>query len=113
MRIPHFCSRSKRVRREDEDIIQVGEAEVESSLNVVHESLERLGGVAQAEGHERELEKAKWCDDGRLLYIIRMNGDLVVRSHQVDLGEAGRTEKLVGVVMDLTDGVAVGDGPDV
>jgi hypothetical protein len=36
-----------------------------------------------------------------------MNGNLVVRSHQVDLGEDGRTEKLVRVVMDMTDGVAV------
>jgi hypothetical protein len=42
-----------------------------------------------------------------------MNGNLVVRSHQVDLGEDGRTEKLVRVVMDMTDGVAVGDGPSV
>jgi hypothetical protein len=61
--------------------------------------LKSLGGVAQAEGHERELKKAKWCGDGRLLYILRMNGNLVVRSHQVDLGEDGRTEKLVRVVM--------------
>jgi hypothetical protein len=28
----------------------------------------------------------------------------------VDLGEDGTTEKLVAVVMDMTDGVAVGDG---
>jgi hypothetical protein len=30
--------------REDEDVVQVDEAEVESSRNVVHEALERLGG---------------------------------------------------------------------
>jgi hypothetical protein len=42
---------------EDEDIIQVGEAEVESSYDVVHEALESLGGVAQAEGHVRELKR--------------------------------------------------------
>jgi hypothetical protein len=39
-----------------------------------------------------------------------MDGDLIVSSHQFDLGEDGTTEKLVGIVMDLTDGEAVGDG---
>jgi hypothetical protein len=38
-----------------------------------------------------------------------MDGDLVVSSHQVDFGEDGTTEKLVGVVMDMPDGVAVGN----
>jgi hypothetical protein len=37
-----------------------------------------------------------------------MDGDLILSSHPVDLGEDGTTEKLVGVVMDMTDGVAVG-----
>jgi hypothetical protein len=58
-------------------------------------------------------EKAKWCGDGRLLYIVGMNGNVVVRSHQIDLGEDGTAEKLVGVVMDMTDWIAVGDGPGV
>jgi hypothetical protein len=34
-------------------------------------------------------------------------------SQQVDLGEDGTTEKLVGVIMDMTNGVAVGEGPGV
>jgi hypothetical protein len=42
-----------------------------------------------------------------------MDGDFAVSSHQVDLGEEGTTEKLVGVVMDMTDGVVVEDGPGV
>jgi hypothetical protein len=42
-----------------------------------------------------------------------MNGDLVVRSHQVDLGEDGTPEKLVVVIVDMTDGVAVWDCPGV
>jgi hypothetical protein len=58
---------------EDENI-QVGGTEVESSQNV-HEALERLGGVAQAEGHERELEKAEWSGDGGLLCIVVMDGN--------------------------------------
>jgi hypothetical protein len=42
-----------------------------------------------------------------------MGGDLIVCSHQVDLGEDGTTEKLVGVVTYITDVVAAGDGPGV
>jgi hypothetical protein len=42
-----------------------------------------------------------------------MDGDLIVSCQKVDLGEYGKTEKLVGVVMDITDGVEVGDGPSV
>jgi hypothetical protein len=30
-----------------------------------------------------------------------MDGDLIVRSHQVDFREDGTTEKLVGVIMDM------------
>jgi hypothetical protein len=42
-----------------------------------------------------------------------MHGDSVVCSHHVNLGEDETTEKLVGVVVDMADGVAVWDGPGV
>jgi hypothetical protein len=42
-----------------------------------------------------------------------MNGELVVVSHQVDFGKDGGTEKLAGVVVDMADGVAVGNVPGV
>jgi hypothetical protein len=38
---------------------------------------------------------------------------LVVNSRQVDFGEDGTTEKLVGVIMDMPDGVAFGNGTGV
>jgi hypothetical protein len=41
---------------ENEHVIQVREAEVESPQHIVHEALERQGGVSRAEGHERKLE---------------------------------------------------------
>jgi hypothetical protein len=41
---------------ENEDVVQVGETEVGCPQNVVHETLERLVGAVQAEGHEGELE---------------------------------------------------------
>jgi hypothetical protein len=58
--------------------------EVESPQHLVHEALERLGGVTQAEGHVRELEKAKGGRDGGLLDVVRMDWGLIVSSHQVD-----------------------------
>lgn len=82
--------------------------EDESLQNVVHEVLKRLGGVAQADGHEGELEKADWSGDGCLPCIVRMDCGMVVGSHQVDHGEDGTPEKLVGVIIDMTDGVRSG-----
>jgi hypothetical protein len=38
-----------------------------------------------------------------------MDRNLVVGSHQVSFGENGTTEKLVGVIMDMADGIAVGN----
>jgi hypothetical protein len=38
-----------------------------------------------------------------------MDRNLVVGSHQVDFGENGTTEKLVGVIVDMAGGVAVGN----
>lgn len=41
-----------------------------------------------------------------------MDGYFIVSSCQIDLGE-GTSEKLVGVIMDMTEGVDFGDGPRV
>jgi hypothetical protein len=41
-----------------------------------------------------------------------MDGDLIISSHQFALGD-GTIEKLVGVILDMTDGVAVGHDPGV
>jgi hypothetical protein len=70
--------------RENEDVVQVCEAEVESSQHLVHEPLERLSGVAQPEGHEGKLEKAEGSGYGGLRDIAGMHGNLVIDSHQVE-----------------------------
>jgi hypothetical protein len=36
-----------------------------------------------------------------------MDGDLLVCSHQDDLGEGGKTEKMVGIIVDMPYGVAL------
>jgi hypothetical protein len=43
------------------------------------------------------------------MYNVGMDGDLVVSSHQFDIGEDGTTENLVEVIMDMPAGVAVGN----
>jgi hypothetical protein len=52
-------------------------------------------------------------NSNHLLYVVGMDGYLVVGSHQVDFGGYGTTEKLVGVVMKMPDGVAFGNGTGV
>jgi hypothetical protein len=39
-----------------------------------------------------------------------MDGNLVVCSHHIDFGEDRTTEKLVRIVVDMTDGIAGGNG---
>jgi hypothetical protein len=42
-----------------------------------------------------------------------VDGNLVVCPHKIDLREDVTTRKLVGVIMNVTDGVAVGNGSGV
>jgi hypothetical protein len=72
---------------ENEDIVQVRKTTVESSQHFVHESLERLGCVAEAKGHVEELEEAEGSCDGGLWNVVGMHRNLIVGSHQVDFGK--------------------------
>jgi hypothetical protein len=93
--------------------VLVGEAEFESSQNAVHKALKRLCGIAQVQRHEGEFEKAEWIVNGRLLYIIRMDGDMIVRSRQVDLGDNVTPVNLVGEIVNMTDWIEVRDYPGI
>jgi hypothetical protein len=46
--------------------------------------MEGLGGVAKTKGHEGEFKKAKRCNNGCLLDVVRVDGNLVVGSDEVD-----------------------------
>jgi hypothetical protein len=48
-----------------------------------------------------------------LLDVAGVDGSLVVGPHQVDLGEETTTRWLVGVIMYVANGIAVGDGSGV
>jgi hypothetical protein len=42
-----------------------------------------------------------------------MDGNLILGSHQVNFAENGTTEKLVGIIIDMADGIGVGNGTGV
>jgi hypothetical protein len=57
---------------EDQDVVQIGETKVEFPQNVVHETLERLFGVAQAKGNSNrpnEVVIAVFCISSRCTEI--------------------------------------------
>ena len=53
----------------DDDVVQVAEHEGEVFEYAVHEALEGLGGVAEAEGHEEVLEQTEW----RMIAVLAMS----------------------------------------
>jgi hypothetical protein len=66
--------------------------------------LESLGGVPQAEGRKGVFKNAKSCGNLSLL-----NWDLLMRTHQVDFRVDGGTRKVMGVVLNVSDEVTIGD----
>jgi hypothetical protein len=42
-----------------------------------------------------------------------MHGNLVVCPNQIDLGEEATTREVIGVIVDVTDGISVGNGSGV
>lgn len=63
----------------DEDIVQVHKAERQVPHHLVHELLEPLGGVSQAEQDPAELKgPMQWHGDGRLLHVLGGHRDLMV-----------------------------------
>jgi hypothetical protein len=45
--------------------------------------------------------------------VVGMDGDLIVGPHQVDFGEDATTGELVGIILDVPDGIAVWYGAGV
>ena len=58
----------------DDDVLQVAEDEGEVLEYSVHEALEGLVGIAEAEGHEEVLEQAERRDDRRLGDVLAAIG---------------------------------------
>ena len=97
-------------RPHDEDVVQVNEREGNVPEDAVHETLEGLGGVLESEGHPYELSEAKRCDDGRLGNGVRCHRDVMISTHEVDLGEDGRPSEVDVEILDVGQRIAIVDG---
>jgi hypothetical protein len=97
---------------EDQNIVQVGKTEIQVFEDVVHETLEGLSGISQTEGHEGEFEQTERSGDSCLLDVIGMSWNLVVGPNPIDFGD-GTARKVMGVILDVRDGVAVRNGAGV
>jgi hypothetical protein len=66
-----------------------------------------LGGVTKAKEHEGEIKKTKRCNNGCLLDVVRVDGNLVVGPDEVDFGKGSAAGKAVGVELYLWDWIPV------
>ena len=67
----------------DKMIIQVGEHKRQTPKQSIHETLERLCCVRQAEQHKQIFKQAERCHNCRFLHILWRHRDLMVTLHQI------------------------------
>ena len=72
--------------------------------------MEGLGGVAETKWHGEEFIEAKRSDYSGLGDIRRMNGDLVIAFHQIQLEEDSGPVEAGREVLEIGKGVAVRNG---
>ena len=94
----------------DEEVVHVRIAERKTSENHVHESLESLRGISEAEGHANKLKETELGGHGRFVDISGFDRNLVVCTHQVQLGKDSSAAKGRGKVLYVLDWVSVWDG---
>lgn len=75
------------IRSSDEEVINAGEAERNTSHYLINELLECLGRSLQSKRHLSVLKQVKRGDCDRLWDVVRMDWDLMKCLHQVNLGE--------------------------
>ena len=97
----------------DQDVVQVDEHEVEVPAHAVHQPLEGLRSVAEAEGNFDELPEAEGGDDRGLGHVSWVDADLVVSSDEVHLGEHRLALQEVGGIRQVRDRIPVGFGDQV
>ena len=72
--------------------------------------MEGLGGVAETKWHGEEFIEAKRSNYSGFRNVRRMNWDLVIAFHQIQLGEDSGTMEAGREILEIGKGIAVGNG---
>ena len=72
---------------ENKYVIEVYEYEIKVPTHTIHQPLKSLCIVFQPERRTQKLKQPEWCNYGGLWYIIRVNRNLMVTTHQVHFRE--------------------------
>ena len=91
----------------DEDVIEINETIRKMAKNPVHESLEGLCRVAEAERHPKELEQAEGCDDGGLGDVLGVHGHLEVTFGEVEFAEDVTAMEICRKILDIGEWIAI------
>ena len=91
----------------DEDVIEVDEDARNVMKYAVHQPLESLSCIFQAEWHAEELPESKRCDHSRFGYVLDGHGDLVVASCQVNLGKYRFSSQVGCEIANVWEGITV------
>ena len=75
----------------DQQVINVYETEVKATEDSVHKVLERLGCIPEYKQYPEKLKESEWSHDCCLKNVCRLNRDLVICLHQIDLRKDGGT----------------------
>jgi len=89
------------------DVIQIHEKERQVPQHRVHEPLECLRSVLQAEWHAQELERPERRDHRCRRDIQRVDGYLVVSTDEVHFGKKSLSSQVGRKILDVRDWVAV------
>ena len=71
----------------NEKVVNVYITEMQTLQDLVHESLKGLGSIPETKWHSQKLEKTKWCGHSSFGNVLLCHRYLVIRPHQVDVGE--------------------------
>ncbi len=94
----------------DENVINIRIGEMQTSQDVVHESLKGLGRISKAEGYSCEFEQAERGGNCCLRDVVWLHRNLMVRSDKVELGENGCSVQCCCKILDMRDGISIRNG---
>ena len=91
----------------DENVVQINKTVWEMAKYSVHESLEGLCRVAEAERHPKELEQAEGSDDGGFGNMLGIHGNLEIALGQIQLTENSAAMEICRKILDIGEWVAI------